>query len=134
MKDVTTEARALFDTYLSCWNDRNFEGIVQCFEEPATFVMPNGTFCLPDHQSLIALLKKVFADLEKENFSHSTVDEVNAKSCGNGLAVLDASGVKRLKHDGSLLEQIDGHYIIRKTEGGWQFSVAVVCQSGWQNT
>ncbi len=76
--------------------------------------------------------KKVFAGLEVAGFSHSEVGPVTATPCGDGLAIVDAAKVRRLKADGSLLEEIDGHYVMRETDEGWRFTVAVVCAAGWR--
>ena len=36
--------------------------------------------------------------------------------------------------DGSILEEIDGHYVMQRTADGWRFAVAVVCEGGWQGS
>ena len=132
MSSSNTQAQALFYRYLECWNARDLPGVAACFTEPSMFVLPTGTVALPDHAALVALLKKVFAGLEVAGFSHSEVGPVTATPCGDGLAIVDAAKVRRLKADGSLLEEIDGHYVMRETDEGWRFTVAVVCAAGWR--
>lgn len=134
MSSSCTGAKALFARYLEYWNARDVSATAACFTEPSMFVFPNGTIALPDHAALAALLKKVFIGLEAAGFSHSEVGSVTATPCGDGLAIVDASRVRRLKTDGSLLEEIDGHYVVRETDEGWRFTVAVVCAAGWRET
>ncbi|MEQ8653741.1 MAG: hypothetical protein RIC87_14865 [Kiloniellales bacterium] len=58
---------------------------------------------------------------------------VTARSCGDGLAVLDASSVERLRKDGSVIESIDAHYILRKeADGAWRIATALVSAPGWR--
>lgn len=132
MSDLTREAQSLFERYLDCWNRRDLDGVAACFGEPAMFVLPSGAVALPDRPALVALLKKVFAGLETDGFSHTTIGAVTATPCGDGLAVLDAADVRRIRRDGSLLEDIDGHYVMRRSDGAWQLIVAVACNRGWR--
>ena len=132
MSTTYAQAKALFYRYIECWNARNLPGVAACFTEPSMFVLPTGTIALPDHAALVALLKNVFAGLEAAGFSHSEVGPVTATPCGDGLVIVDAAKVRRLKADGSLLEEIDGHYVMRETDEGWRFTVAVVCAAGWR--
>jgi hypothetical protein len=126
------EAQALFDKYLECWNARDLEGVAACFSEPSMFLLSSGAVSLPNRSALVALLEKVFAGLEAAGFSHTTIGAVTTAPCGDGLAIVDATDVRRIKADGSLLEEIDGHYVMQKTTGGWRFAVAVACASGWR--
>ncbi len=134
MNNATKEAQLLFERYLECWNNRDLEGVASCFDEPSVFVLPSGAVPLADRQALVSLLQNLFAGLEKAGFSHTTIGSIEAKSCGEGLAILDAEGVDRIKQDGSLLESIDGHYVMRNCEGQWRLVVAVACASGWQKS
>lgn len=125
-------AGALFARYLDCWNRRDLEGVAACFAEPAMFVLPAGAVALPDRAALVSMLKTLFEGLEAAGFDRTTVGAVSARDCGAGLAVVDVADVCRLKADGSLLERIDGHYVMRQADGGWEFVVAVACAAGWR--
>ncbi len=125
-------AQALFDKYLESWNARNLEGVAECFAEPSMFVLPAGAVSLPNRAALVALLEKVFAGLDEVGFSHTTIGKVSTTSCGSDIAIVDAANVQRLKADGFLLEEIDGHYVMQNTADGWRFVVAVACTSGWR--
>jgi hypothetical protein len=48
------------------------------------------------------------------------------------MAIADARNVRRLRRDGSAIEVIDGHYVLRKEGGVWRFTVTVLCAPGWQ--
>lgn len=132
MKDLHDEARELFGAYLEAWNARDFPRVASCFAAPAMFILPRQTVLLPDARAVIALLGKVFEGLEAAGFSHTEIGEVVARDAGGGLAIIEAKGVRRLKADGSLLENIDGHYVARRGDDGLRFEVAVACKSGWQ--
>ena len=133
MSDIQDAAELLFSDYLDAWNARDFERIASCYAEPSVFVLPQQTVSLPDRAAMVQLLKRIFEDLEAHGFSHSTVGEIEASACGDGLAILDVRDVKRIREDGSILENIDAHYVIKQINGSWRFVVAVVCRSGWRS-
>ena len=89
---------------------------------------------LPDRAALVGLLKMIFEGLDANDFSHTTIGSVVARACGEGLAVVDALDVRRLRNDGSLLEAIDGHYTMRHVDGEWQFATALACRQGWRQS
>ncbi len=134
MTPTQIEAEALFDRYLKAWNARDLPAIAACFAEPAMFILPSGPVSVADQPALVLLLEKVFADLVAAGYARSTVGPVKARRCGNGIAIVDALDVRRLRQDGSILEEIDGHYVMQRTAAGWRFAVAVVCEGGWQGS
>ncbi len=91
-----------------------------------------GAVALPDRMAALTLLEQVFAELDAAGFSHTTIGPVHALACGDGLAVVDALDVRRLKGDGSVLETLDGHYVMRLTDDGWRFAMAMTCEPGWR--
>lgn len=134
MTPTQIEAEALFDRYLKAWNAHDLPAIAACFAEPAMFILPAGPVTVADRPALVVLLKKVFADLSAAGYSRSTVGPIKARRCGDGIAIVDALDVRRLKQDGSILEEIDGHYVMQRTAEGWRFAVGVVCEGGWQGS
>jgi len=134
MTPTQIEAEALFDRYLKAWNARDLPAIAACFAEPAMFILPSGPVSVADQPALVLLLEKVFADLVAAGYARSTVGPIKARRCGNGIAIVDALDVRRLNQDGSILEEIDGHYVMQRTAAGWRFAVAVVCEGGWQGS
>lgn len=127
------DIKALYSRFLAAWNGRDFAGVAACFTEPAFYSLASADVPLPDRESFAALLEKVFAGLEADGFSHTEVGSISARACGDGLAIVQARNVTRLRKDGSTIEIIDGHYVARKTVDGWRFAVAVTCARGWQD-
>lgn len=134
MTPIQIEAEALFNRYLRAWNAHDLPAVADCFAEPAMFVLPTGAVSIPDRAAFVTLLQKVFAGLVAAGYSRSTIGPIKARSCADDLAIVDALDVRRLKDDGSLLEEIDGHYVMQRTGDGWRFAVAVVCEQGWQGS
>ncbi len=127
------EIEALFERYLTAWNRRDFRGVSECFSEPAFFVTPGMNIALPERSALISMLQNMFAGFEADGFSHTELGEIVARSCAEGMAIVDVKSISRIRTDGSLMEVIDGHYIARRTDDGWKFATAVVCLPGWQD-
>lgn len=132
LSDPQDEIVALYTRFLAAWNGRDFEGVANCFAEPAFYVLPGMDVPLPDRAGFAALLKKVFAGLEADGFSHTEVGEISARACSENMAVIDAKDVARLRKDRSAIEVIDGHYVARKFDDGWRFTVAVTCTRDWK--
>ncbi|WP_282062661.1 DUF4440 domain-containing protein [Roseobacter litoralis] len=132
MRDVTAEIQDLFDRYLSAWNARDFHAVADCYAEPSLFILPHATVPIADKDALVALLGTIFDGLDAEGFSHTEIGALTARACGENLAVVDATDVRRLRKDGSVLEIIDGHYIARQVDGIWCFTVATACAPGWK--
>lgn len=132
LQDPTDEIEALYHRFLSAWNARNFKGVATCFSEPAFYALRGMDIPISDRAGFVALLEKVFAGLEADEFCHTEVGEISARACGDQLAIVDARAVARLRKDGSAIEVIDGHYVARKFDDGWRFTIAVTCTRGWQ--
>ena len=132
MADLEQETRKLFDRYLTAWNARDFPGVADCFTEPAMFVLPGTTISLPDHESLVGMLGKLFETLESQGFSHTTLGRISPLPCGEDMAIVDVRSVKRHRGDGTLLEEIDAHYVMKRESDRWLLTVAVSCAPGWR--
>lgn len=132
MQDVTADVKELFERYLSAWNARDFPAVAACYAEPSLFILPDATVPVGDRGALVTLLENIFAGLDAAGFSHTEIGAITARACGENLAVVDATDVRRLRKDGSVLEVIDGHYIARRVEGVWYFTVATACAPGWK--
>jgi len=130
---IVDDVLAMYDRYLTAWNGRDFAGVADCFAEPAQFVLSAATIALPDRKATIAMLEQLFDRMIAEGFSHSTIGAVSVRPCADGLAIMDARDVKRLRDDGTALEVIDAHYVVRREADGWRIAVAVVCDPGWRD-
>ena len=128
------DIEALFDTYLSSWNARDFQRVAQCYTEPSLFVLPEASVPIADNAAMIALLERIFSGLEADGFSHTEIDDISICPRGDTLATADARGVRRLRGDGSEIEVIDAHYVLRRTEARWQFTAAVSLPHNWTET
>ncbi len=126
------EIAAFYAGYLAAWNARDYAVLADCFALPATFVSSAGAVCATDRTKLLLQLERTFARLEADGFDHSELGSLEARRCGEGLAVADANGVRRLRKDGTLQECIDAHYVLRREPAGWRFVVTLSCTQGWQ--
>lgn len=129
---LQSEIEGFYETYLTHWNARAFEKVAACFAEPAMFVLPTGAVSLPDRAAMVAMLQGLFARMEADGFSHTTLGPVTVRACGPDLAVADVAKVCRWRADGSLMEEIDGHYVLQRKDGVWRATVAVACNPGWR--
>lgn len=128
---VQAEIEAFYDRYIAAWNAQDFPAVADCYAEPAMFLLPTATVSLPDRAAMIAMLETLFARLRGEGFSHSEFDSLTVKPCGEGIAIADARTVRRLRGDGTAIETIDAHYVLRKEGGDWRFTTTVTCEPGW---
>lgn len=126
------EVEELFGKYLIAWNGRDFQGVADCFSEPSFYALPEVDISIPNRGAFVVLLQKVFAGLEAEGFSHTEAGQVSARACAERMAIVDVKSLARLRKDGTLIEMIDAHYIARRSDDGWKFTAAVVCNPGWE--
>jgi ketosteroid isomerase-like protein len=126
------EVAAFYAHYLAAWNNRDYAALADCFALPATFVSTVGTVCASDRTKLLLQLERTFDRLEADGFDHSELGSLETRRCGEGLAVADASAVRRLRADGSLQECIDAHYVLRREPAGWRFVISMSCTPGWR--
>ncbi len=127
------EATQFFEAYLAAWNAQDFTALCGFYAEPSMFVLSERSILMEDMNGALALMETVFARLNADDFGRSTYESLEAQGCAEGLAVLDVSNVMRLRKDGSLIEKIDAHYVLRHDpDGGWQITTAVVCTPGWR--
>jgi len=128
---VDAEIAAFYDRYIAAWNAQDFPAVAACYAEPAMFVLPDATVSLPDRAATIAMLESLVARLRAEGFSHSEFACLTVKPCGPGTAIADAGAVRRLRADGTAIDTIDAHYVLRREGGDWRFAVTVTCEPGW---
>ncbi|MCT8972845.1 YybH family protein [Microbaculum marinisediminis] len=129
---VRAEIQAFYDRYIAAWNARDFGAMADFHTEPALFMHSEKSFNLPDRAAKIAMLEDLFARLIDEGFSHSVYDTLTVRPSGEGMAIADARNIRRLRSDGSSIEVVDAHYVLRKEGGSWRFIVTVICSPGWR--
>ncbi len=130
---IQSEIETLFDAYLSAWNSRDFDAMVAFFAEPMVYFLPGKTVVVPDRVALLEMLKGQFADLEREGFSHTEIEEVSARLCNETTAMVDLKNVARLRADGSAVDVLDAVYVCTKQADRWYLGGATVCQPGWND-
>ncbi|GAB5469644.1 MAG: hypothetical protein Kilf2KO_26740 [Rhodospirillales bacterium] len=129
------DAKDFYEAYLAAWNAQDLIATSGFYGEPSCFVLPDRTVPLEDANATLGLLEMVFEGLHREDFERSTYESLTVRSCNPGVAALDVSGIARHRRDGSVIETIDGHYILRhQDDGGWRIAVTVVCKPGWLAT
>ncbi|TRD17342.1 YybH family protein [Palleronia caenipelagi] len=131
--DLETEVAEFYATYLQRWNGRDFAGVADCYTEPAFFVQPDGDAVLSNRQVFTAFLESLFAKLEADGYSHSEIGEMTVTRCNDNLAILDVRDVRRLQKDGTPVDVMDAHYVLRRIDGQWKFATVVACAPGWRD-
>lgn len=129
---LQTDIEHLFDRYLTAWNARDFYTVAACYAYPCLFILPQASLSVGDKAEMLALLEGLFAGLEADGFCHTEIGKISVRACGDTLALVDVTDIRRLRKDGSILEVIDGHYVARFEKDAWFFNTAVVCTPGWQ--
>ncbi|MEO1193997.1 MAG: nuclear transport factor 2 family protein [Pseudomonadota bacterium] len=126
------DAEEFFDAYLAAWNAQDLVATSGFYAEPSSFVLPETTHALHDANATLGFLEAVFERLNREDFGRSTHGAITVKTCNDGVAVMDVRDIARLRKDGSTIETIDAHYVLRHDhDGGWRIVTAVMCRQGW---
>jgi ketosteroid isomerase-like protein len=127
----TTKAdiERLFSTYRRAWNARDFEGVIECYSKPSLMVTKDRTIVLQDSTTMRAVLDAYFKMLDAAGFDHSDLGELAIRECGDDLAVVDVARITRYRKDGSVLESVSGHYVVKFENSGWRFVVVTMFKS-----
>lgn len=128
------DIKALFGRYMQMWNDRDFAGMAALFTEPTISVGPDGPTITPDNAAMAASLESRFMRLETENFDHTEIEAVDVQFANADTATADLKNVRRLRRDGSAIDELDALYILNRIGGDWKLSVAMAGASGWRNS
>ena len=126
------DIKALFARYMDMWNDRDFAGMAALFTEPTVSVGPDGPTIIPDNAAMAASLKARFDKLEAENFDHTEIEAVDVQFADADTATADLKNVRRLRRDGSAIDELDALYILNRIGGAWKLSVAMAGAPGWR--
>ncbi len=126
------DIKALFGRYMDMWNDRDFAGMAALFTEPTVSVGPDGPTIIPDNAAMAASLKARFDKLEAENFDHTEIEAVDVQVADADTATADLKNVRRLRRDGSAIDELDALYILNRIGGAWKLSVAMAGAPGWR--
>ncbi len=126
------DIKALFGRYMDMWNCRDFEGMAALFTEPTVSVGPDGPTIIPDNAAMAASLKVRFDKLEAEDFDQTEIEAVEVQFANADTATADLKNVRRLRRDGSAIDELDALYILNRIGGAWKLSVEMAGTPGWR--
>jgi len=122
------DAKDFYEAYLAAWNAQDLTATCGFYTEPAFFVLPERNVVLEDENATYGFLEEVFERLNEDRYQRSSYRSLRVRNCGEGLSLLDVGGIHRVRRDGSSIETIDCHYVVRHDEdGGWRIAVATIC-------
>jgi len=128
------DIKALFGRYMQMWNDRDFAGMAALFAEPTISIGPDGPMITPNNAAVAASLETRFKRLEAENFDHTEIEAVEVQFADPDTATADLKNVRRLRRDGSAIDELDALYILNRIDGAWKLSVAMAGAPGWRDS
>jgi len=126
------DIEALFDTYLSRWNARDFPGMASLFTEPTIYLTESGPLPVASRQEIEAMFRKKFADMDKAGFDHTEIGGITVSQCDATTAFLEMNRVRRLRSDGSAMDELDAIYVCSKTDEGWRLAVVIGAWLDWR--
>jgi ketosteroid isomerase-like protein len=127
------DIKALFGQYMQMWNDRDFAEMAALFAEPSISIGPEGPTITPNNAAMAASLEARFERLEAENFDHTEIEAVVVQLADADTATADLKNVRRLRRDGSAIDELDALYILNRIGGAWKLSVAMAGAPGWRD-
>ena len=126
------DIEALFDTYLSRWNARDFPGMASLFTEPAIYMTEAGPLPVATRSELEAMFRKKFDEMDKAGFHHTEIGGISVSQCDATTAFLEMNRVRRLRRDGSAMDELDAIYVCSKTGEGWRLAVVIGAWLDWR--
>jgi hypothetical protein len=111
---------ALYDTYFSTWNRKDFVALADLFAFP--LIIGGGgraPVTVPDAAAYIARMEGMLVDMESRGWAISILDQLHV-----GLMAGDTGCITvhyhRDRADGSLIEAGTSNYLTRKIGGAWK--------------
>ncbi len=103
-----------YENYLSAFNDNDIETINDCVQYPLAYIGA-GTVSLLDNFPISP------ADMKaSKGWDRSEAFEIDIVAVGENKAHLLMRNARRLRKDGSLIEEATGFYAYTKTKSGWK--------------
>ena len=130
-----SEIRTIYSRFLSYAKD--FQKLAPSlaasyFHVPAALIASDNLAFMNKVDEVEAVFGQLFALLEHENFSHSTLDNVSIKQVSENQAIVSGNAT-RYRKDGSILEHFGLSYTMRKVQDEaepekfeWQIVVGVL--------
>jgi ketosteroid isomerase-like protein len=119
--DLHDHISSLLDTYIGKFNDGNLSGAASHYDEPATGISAGSVTVFLTHQDWLGMIEATVERLKNDGWDHS--DWGGPKK----IILLDEKGLvlascpcKRLRKDGSSVEEFTATYTLRKDKShGW---------------
>lgn len=127
------DIKALFHRYMQMWNARDFSGMAALFTEPTVSIGPDWPTVIADNSARPESLETRFERLETEGFDHTEIEAVDVQLADENTARAYLRSVRRLRRDGSPIDELDALYILSRIDGDWRLSVAMAGAPGWRD-
>lgn len=120
-----TEISDILESYISKFNNNDLAGAASYYDEPAVIISAEGVKLMPAQKDYVSTFTETVKRLKSEGWDHS--EFIGEK----GIAVLDGDKglvlascpCKRLRKDGSSVEEFTATYTLRKKQAdegeGW---------------
>jgi len=121
---IESEISVLLDTYLAAFNKGDFTTCAEYYHEPAVAITSSGLTHLPARSDLATFLETTVKRLRKEGFEKSEwIGEKRVEVLeddGEKGLVMVKCGCKRVREDGTSIEEFGVAYTLRRVVGRWE--------------
>ena len=112
--ELRAEVYKVYQSYLDAFNREDMDGINACIEFPLTHI-GNGKITVLEKFPLSPTEMK-----KAKGWHRSDSFEIDIVAMTETKAHLLCRNVRRLREDGSLIEQVSAFYAFKKTADGWK--------------
>jgi ketosteroid isomerase-like protein len=114
----------LLEEYISTFNRQDLPGAASYYDEPAFIIAASGAKLMPARKDYVSIFTETVERLRSEGWDHSEfIGEKDIRILqddSEGALVLASCPCKRLKKDGSSVEDFTASYTLRRGgEKGW---------------
>jgi len=113
-KDLRAQLLKTYNRYLNTFNESDMETIDNCIAYPLAYI----------GEDSVKMLDKFPVDpqdlKEKIGWATSNAFEIDVVAVSDKKAHTVLRNVRRLRKDGSLIEEATGFYAFKNTENGWK--------------
>lgn len=111
------------DAYISSFNARDYEKASSYYKEPAVAISAAGTIIMQTQREVSEFLSTTSARLREDGFDHSVWSGPKKVIVLDEAGLLLAScGCRRLRKDGSSIEEFTATYTMGKGDQGWRIA------------
>ena len=113
-KNLRAQVLETYNRYLNAFNESDMETIDNCIAYPLAYI----------GEDSVKMLDKFPVDprelKEKIGWATSNAFEIDVVAVSDKKAHIVLRNVRRLRKDGSLIEEATGFYAFKNTENGWK--------------